>query len=138
MTQIPLLGREQGVIQDCHEAKVNSLSNALRLTANRPLVCLSRRHRVLNMRGGIYRVDFKSGRPAGDGIAVIGFPGVMEPNPELGITFHCYWQPYFRVAIIGCHLKDKGNKVSQHLLEKFSVITEEIDPGSTANAVGVS
>src|SRR6201987_2735321 len=25
-----------------------------------------------------------------------------------------------------------------HLLEKFSVITEEIDPGSTANAVGVS
>ena len=26
----------------------------------------------------------------------------------------------------------------QHLLEKFSVITEEIDPGSTANAVGVS
>ena len=26
----------------------------------------------------------------------------------------------------------------QHLLEKFGVITEEIDPGSTANAVGVS
>jgi transglutaminase-like putative cysteine protease len=25
----------------------------------------------------------------------------------------------------------------QHLLEKFSVITEEFDPGSTANAVGV-
>ena len=26
----------------------------------------------------------------------------------------------------------------QHLLEKFGVITEEIDPGSTANAVGVA
>jgi hypothetical protein len=26
----------------------------------------------------------------------------------------------------------------QHLLENFSVITEEVDPGSTANAVDVS
>jgi hypothetical protein len=27
---------------------------------------------------------------------------------------------------------------SGNIFEKFSVITEEIDPGSTANAVGVS
>ena len=47
------------------------------------------------MRSGIYRVDFKSGRPAGDGIAVIGFPGVMEPNPELGIMSNCYRNPWF-------------------------------------------
>jgi hypothetical protein len=35
---------------------------------------------------------------------------VIRQNAELGGNF--------RVAIIGCHLKDKGNKVSQHLLPR--------------------
>ena len=68
MTQIPEAGTERQVIE---EPKAGSLSSALRLTANWATKWLSRRHELANIRDGIYRIDFKSGRPEGDGIAVI-------------------------------------------------------------------
>ena len=50
---------------------------------------LSRRHELANIRGGIYRVDFKSGRPEGDGIAVIR-KGVLR-----GLDQECVYSGVF-------------------------------------------
>jgi hypothetical protein len=89
MTQIPRLGTEQQVIQDCQEPKASSLPGALRLRVNRAIEWLSRRHELVNIRDGIYRVDFKSGRQSGDGIAVIR-KGVLK-----GLDQECVYSAVF-------------------------------------------
>ena len=83
----------------------------------------------------------------------IGVPA--DPNPmDFSAWFEAYlgghWHTFdarHNRRRIGRVLIGRGRDASdvpitmvfgQHLLEKFGVITEEIDPGSTANAVGVS
>jgi hypothetical protein len=104
MTQIPQLGTEQRVIQDRQEPKVSSQSNALRLSANRPLVWFSRQHKLADMRDGIYRVDFKSGQPEGDGIAVVP-KGVLR-----GLDQECVYSGVFTATgdgRIACRLQSE-------------------------------
>jgi transglutaminase-like putative cysteine protease len=83
----------------------------------------------------------------------IGVPA--DPNPmDFSAWFEAYlgghwhtFDPRHNRRRIGRVLIGRGRDAGdvpiamvfgQHLLEKFSVITEKIDPGSSANAVGVS
>ena len=89
MTQIPQSDIQQGVIQDYQEPNASSISSALRLTADRLIEWLSRRPELANIRAGIYRVDFNSGPPEGDGIAVIR-KGVLR-----GLDHECVYSGTF-------------------------------------------
>jgi hypothetical protein len=82
-------GTEQRLIQYGKEPKGSSLSSAFRLTVNRAFEWLSRRHELANIRDGIYRVDFKSKRPEGDGIPVIR-KGVLR-----GLDRECVYSGVF-------------------------------------------
>ena len=96
-----------------------------------------------------YDIALRLPAPTGD----IGVPA--DPNPmdfsawfEAYLGGHCHtFDARHNRRRIGRVLIGRGRDASdvpitmafgQHLLENFSVVTEKIDPGSTANAVGIA